>query len=115
MTGGEEALKSDKLGRVRRPRGKREEILDAFERSGVSGVEFARMVGIKYPTLASWIQRRGRTKTTPQIRFLEAEMPQALPAIPPLDLELPGGVRLRLMSPAQIPLVAQLLRSLGPC
>ena len=115
MTGRVEPLKSDKLGRVRTPCAKRDEILDAFERSGVSGVEFARMAGIKYPTLASWIQKRGRTKATPQVRFLEAEVPRTLPAIPPLDLELPGGVRLQLMNPAQIPLVAQLLRSLGPC
>lgn len=30
-------LKKDGLGRVRMPVGKREEILDAFERSGMSG------------------------------------------------------------------------------
>ena len=47
MTGGVEPLKSDQLGRVRTPVAKREEILDAFERSGVSGAEFARLTGIK--------------------------------------------------------------------
>jgi DNA-binding transcriptional regulator YiaG len=51
-------LKRDVLGRVRTPRAKREEILDEFEGSGVSGAEFAELAGIKYPTLASWIRRR---------------------------------------------------------
>ena len=115
MTGRAEPLKSDKLGRVRTPVAKREEILEAFERSGVSGAEFARLTGIKYPTLANWVQRRARSKASPSVRFVEAELPPAQPEVPPLELELPGGVRLRLQEVAQIPLAVQLLRSLGPC
>jgi transposase-like protein len=122
MKGGSEPMKGDTLGRVRTPSAKREEILDAFERSGVSGVEFAALVGVKYPTLASWIQQRRRrggttagtssAKPVPEVRFLEAAVP-AGPA--PLELELPGGVRLRVTEPAQVPLVVALLRGLGPC
>jgi DNA-binding transcriptional regulator YiaG len=37
---------------------KREEIPDAFEKSGLSGVAFAALTGVKCPTLANWIQRR---------------------------------------------------------
>jgi hypothetical protein len=48
------------MGRVRLPRARREELLDEYERSGISGVQFAAYVGIKYSTLASWIQERGR-------------------------------------------------------
>ncbi len=36
-----EPLKTDRLGRVRTPLAKREEILEAFEESGASGMEFA--------------------------------------------------------------------------
>ena len=56
MTGRAEPLKSDKLGRVRTPVAKREEILDAFERSSVSAAEFARLTGIKAPTPANWVR-----------------------------------------------------------
>ena len=48
----------DTLGRVRTPREKREQILDEYERSGMSGAAFAALVGVKYSTLAWWIQRR---------------------------------------------------------
>jgi hypothetical protein len=51
-TGGPEPLKADALGRVRTPAAKRAEILAAFERSGVSGVEFAVLVWVKHPTFA---------------------------------------------------------------
>jgi transposase len=56
-----EIFKRDKMGRVRVPRARREALLDEYERSGISGVQFANYVGIKYSTLANWIQeRRGR-------------------------------------------------------
>jgi|GEM_PF-655014 transposase len=53
-----EILKIDTKGRVRTPREKQEEILHEFEASGMTGRQFARHVGIKYPTLMSWVQRR---------------------------------------------------------
>ena len=115
MTWEAEPLKADRLGQVRTSRGKREEILDEFERSGVSGAEFARLTGIRYPTLANWVQRRARSKASPPIRFVGAEMSRSVPLVPALELELPGGVRLRLLEAAQVPLAVQLLRSLGSC
>ena len=52
-------LKTDGLGRVRTPRERREQLLDEFERSGMSGVKFAEFVGLKYQTFATWwLQRR---------------------------------------------------------
>jgi DNA-binding transcriptional regulator YiaG len=62
MTDGPEPLKTDAVGRVRTPAAKRAEILAAFERSGVSGVEFAALIGVKYPTFASWLQARRRPR-----------------------------------------------------
>jgi hypothetical protein len=117
--GGPEPLKADALGRVRTPAAKRAEFLAAFERSGVSGAEFAALVGVKYSTFASWRQERRRPRGAPcvdgpKVRFLEAAVPAAK-ASPPMELELPGGARLRISAPAQVPLAVALLRGLGPC
>lgn len=111
-------LRADARGRVRMPAAKREEILEAFDRSGVSAAEFARLVGVKYPTLAGWLHRRRRrpgdagTDPRPKVRFVEAAV---TPTAVPVELELPGHVKLRLTDPAQVPLVVALLRGLGPC
>lgn len=43
----EQILKVDGAGRVRTPRAKQEEVLDGFERSGMTGMQFARHIGIK--------------------------------------------------------------------
>ncbi|MGB0745066.1 MAG: IS66 family insertion sequence element accessory protein TnpA, partial [Opitutales bacterium] len=51
-------LKTDRLGRVRMPCEKREQILDRFESSGMSGQAFARQIGVKYTTFAGWVQKR---------------------------------------------------------
>jgi len=55
-------LKTDDRGRVRTPVDRREALLDEFERSGVSGMKFAQLAGIKYATFANWIQKRRRTR-----------------------------------------------------
>jgi DNA-binding transcriptional regulator YiaG len=55
-----EIFKRDTMGRVRVSRARREALLDEYERSGISGVQFANYVGIKYSTLANWIQKRQR-------------------------------------------------------
>ena len=78
---GSKILKTDALGRVRTPAARHEQLLDEFERSGVSGAKFAGLTGLKYQTFASWVQRRRRGPTaranTPgdpasTVRWLEA-------------------------------------------
>ena len=56
--GSGEIFKRDKRGRVRVPKARREMLLDEWERSGGSAAQFADYVGIKYSTLANWIQKR---------------------------------------------------------
>ena len=53
-----EIFKRDTRGRVRVPKARREMLLDEWERSGGSAAQFADYVGIKYSTLANWIQKR---------------------------------------------------------
>jgi len=115
-------LKVDAEGRVWTPAEKREEILREFDRSGASGVEFARMIGVKYPTFAGWLRRRGaraagarrrgRPKKEP-VQFVEATIP--VRPTEPLVVELPRSVRVRITAAGQIPLVLELLRSLESC
>ena len=57
-----EILKVDVLGRVTVPKEKREELLDTFEASGMSGAQFAQHHGIHVQTFASWIQKRRRAR-----------------------------------------------------
>lgn len=109
----------DTRGRVRTSREQRRLILDEFERSGVSAVEFARRSGLKYSTLAGWRQRHRRSKRpgpVRPVRLLEAVLPAASrPALsvrPTLPVLLPGGARLELTCAAQLPLAAALLREL---
>lgn len=55
-------LKRDVLGRVTLPAAQREALLDEFERSGLMGRPFAKLLGVNYPTFASWIQKRRRAR-----------------------------------------------------
>ena len=122
MPGGAPLLKIDAKGRVWTPAEKRAEILREFDRSGASGVEFARLIGVKYPTFAGWIRRRGarpgdgrrrgRPKKEP-VQFVEATIPGR--PTEPVVVELPREVRVRITAAGQIPLVLELLRSLESC
>lgn len=124
-------LKTDVLGRVRTPRERQEQLLDEFERSGLSGQKFAALVGVKYPTFATWAQKRRRqrgaypvaevpVKTPKQLRWLEAVVEEAQgrgdrnPLA--LMLELPGGAKVQINDAQQAALAAVLLRALAtPC
>ena len=111
---GETLLKTDVLGRVKTPSARREELLDEFARSGLSGQKFAALVGVKYQTFATWAQRRRKTvrPAAKPLRLLEAvvEQPEVRPA---LVLHLPGGTRVEITAEQQVKLAAALVRSLA--
>jgi hypothetical protein len=119
----ETILKTDMLGRVKMPLARREQLLDEFERSGLSGQKFAAVVGVKYPTFATWAQKRRRqrgaypaVKRPKQLRWLEAVVEPNAGDKGPLALELPGGVRVEIKDVQQAVLAAALLRALTtPC
>jgi len=123
----EVVLKTDSKGRIQTPAARREQLLDEFERSGLSAAKYAALLGIKYQTFATWAARRrkARPPQTPAapsdpVRWLEAVVQEA--STPPataaatLTLHLPGGAHLELAHPQQLPLAAALLRALAqPC
>ncbi len=128
-----EVLKQDARGRVRTSAPRREALVDEFERSGASGVKFARLAGIKYATFANWVlQRRKRRAAvgappdaTPGVndavakagplRLLEAVLEGGGRAEQPsagshgLVIELPGGSRMLVGSPVQLEMAAELV------
>jgi hypothetical protein len=111
-------LKVDQRTRVRRTAGQREELLAAYERSGLSGPQFAAATGVKYQTLAGWARRRRQggtatpVKQSRPIKWVEAVMEQA--AGPGgLKLQLPGGVMAEVVDEKQAVLAAVLIRTLA--
>ena len=79
MNEAEQLLKVDVAWRVGTPRARREAPLDEFERGGAPAADFARLVGMKYPTFASWVQQRRRAgaawgvgPTVAPVRWTEA-------------------------------------------
>lgn len=135
----EELLRVDALGRVRTTKERREGLLDEFERSGVVAAEFVRMVGIKYSTFASWVQKRRRARGGYRALFQAAAAATSRAALPgpcfveakvergsagpgsvaTLRVELPCGVRMEIADGSQASLAAALLRALAaearPC
>jgi len=112
---------TDTKGRLRVSKAQRREILAALARSGESLPRFARRTGLKYSTLANWVQHSRRTKDAgqpPRLRLLEAVVASAPVAAAgvPLVLQLPGGVRLEVADEKQAVLAASLVRALTkPC
>jgi DNA-binding transcriptional regulator YiaG len=127
----QEVLKTDVLGRVKTPAERREQVLDEFERSGLSGQKFAELIGVKYQTFATWVQKRRRqrgpykalkapARAVDQVQWLEAVVEQAQAANgtkhPAAIVQLPGGARVEVVDAKQAALVAALLRALEkPC
>jgi len=97
----------------------RQLILAEFERSGVSAAAFAQRAGLKYSTLAGWLQRYRRTKAPRRraspLRLLEAVVAEVQSSDPnsSLSLQLPDGTRLEIHNPKQAALAADLLRALA--
>lgn len=117
-----EVLKQDRRGRVRVPKERREALLEEFGRSGLSAAGFARMAGIKYATFANWVQQRRKrgggeamAGGGPPLRLLEAVVEECSAQRPEtsraagLLVELPGGCRLRVETPVQLAMAAELI------
>ena len=111
----ERVLKVDEAGRVWTPRELRDGVLDEFERSGMPATQFAKRLGVKYPTFVSWVQRRRRERGAgDKLRWVEATV--AAPKVPPrkaLTVHFPGGARVEVGDVGQAKMAAVLLRELS--
>jgi transposase-like protein len=113
----------DTKGRVRASKEQRRVILAEFERSGVSAARFAKQTGLKYSTLAGWLQRYRRSKPrgrARQVRLLEAVVEQAGnrdgQSRSGLVVEFASGARMEINNTNQAALAAELLQALAkPC
>ena len=122
MEPGSEILKVDEVGRIQTPPEKREALLAEYERSGMTGAQFARFSGVRYATLMYWLQRRrkeaGRSEqmATPgpdHPRWLEARVEGEVPKSENLVVEMGGGVRMLVGNRTQAALAGELLRAMG--
>jgi hypothetical protein len=137
MMGADQIVKMDRMGRVKTPRERREALLAEFDRSGMSGQQFAKWAGIKYGTFITWVQKRRKASVPPtddkpasgesksEVRWVEAVMENTA-AQPPttkapsgvMIVQGSGGVRLELSEERHVLWAAKLLRHLevpGPC
>lgn len=118
-------LVQDARGRVRTPREKREEIVDEYEKSGMSGVAFAAMVGVKYPTLAWWVQQRRKGQAAvasapagqAPVRWVEAvaesEPMGTAPSGRGMRVQIGAAVRVEVVNGQQARWVGEMLRAMG--
>ena len=122
MEPGSEILKVDEVGRIQTPPEKREALLAEYDRSGMTGAQFARFSGVRYATLMYWLQRRrqeagrGQQVITPgpdQPRWLEARVEGEVPKSENLVLEMGGGIRMLVGNRTQAVLAGELLRAMG--
>ena len=122
MESGSEILKVDEVGRVRTPPERREAMLAEYERSGMTGAQFARFVGVRYSTLMYWLQKRRKeagqseqmvTPRQDHPGWLEARVEGEVPKSENVVVEMGGGVRMLVGNRAQAALAGELLRAMG--
>ena len=122
MEPGSEILKVDEVGRVRTPPEKREAMLAEYDRSGMTGAQFARFVGVRYSTLMYWLQRRrketgqGEQVAAPRQdhpRWLEARVEGEVPKSENIVVEMGGGIRMLIGNRTQAALAGEVLRAMG--
>jgi hypothetical protein len=124
-------LSQDARGRVLISRERRESLLEEYDRSGMSGVKFAQYVGIKYSTLAYWLQSRRRHRRREKLLlkagaetgagkstggWIEAVVEEGSPPRVPagaLRIYFAGGAYAQISSAGEAVLAAELLGRLG--
>jgi transposase-like protein len=107
-------------GRLRYTAGQRQELLEAFDRSGLSAMAFCRQHGVSYQTFIAWLRKRGQSGESlpPGVPAFAEVMLQEPPPAPSsaLRIVLPCGTALEVASRAALPLAAELLQTLRrPC
>jgi transposase-like protein len=107
-------------GRLRYTPAQRGELLEAFDRSGLSAMAFSRQHGVSYQTFIAWLRKRRQSGEAllPGVPAFAEVMLQEPPPTPcaALRIVLPCGTALEVSSRAALPLAAELLQTLRrPC
>lgn len=120
-------IKTDRIGRIHVKAEHREALLDKFEQCGMSGLQFAKLHGIKYTTFANWRQqRRIKLNDYPVITteapselvdslaevVIEAQSSTSESPPPHLQIDLGGGVSLNIQTDAELGLAVKLINQL---
>ena len=125
VQGESEVVKVDRRGRMHISRERRQRLLEEFDQSGLSAPQFAKVAGLKYQTLASWLQRRreaselspagGSLAKGSTIQWLEATVASARTQpsaeVCKLGVRLPSGAVVEVSEAAQIPLAVAFVRA----
>lgn len=106
--------KRDRVGRTITPASRREELVGAWQCSGLTQAEFARREGVRYPTFASWVQQQRVAKGTqpsavPKVRFAEVQLPATV-GTPTVEVRLADGTLVRGASVHEVLAVVRALR-----
>ena len=116
-------IRRDARGHVCYTKEYREDVLNAFEKSAMTGVQFAEHCGVKYQTLIGWVKRRRKARQQAaenkaeepdgEPKFLLAEVRGEDPPTKGLRVRLPGGAVASVSCGAEVPLLVELIRALG--
>lgn len=107
-------------GRLRYSREQRQDLLEAFDRSGQSAMAFSRQHGVSYQTFIAWVRKRrecGESLAPDASAFAEVVVRQpTADCAAALRIVLPCGTIIEVASRAALPLAAELLSTLRrPC
>ncbi|HVU08532.1 MAG TPA: IS66 family insertion sequence element accessory protein TnpB [Verrucomicrobiae bacterium] len=98
---------------MKTPLARREQLLNEFGRSGLTGKKFAELVGVRYQTFANWAQKQRRAriaypaiKRPKQLHKAEMVVEPNNSDKNPLVLELPGGAKVEIGDEQQAALTA---------
>ncbi len=83
-----------------------QEILDSYSKSRLSQKKFCKEAGISSATLYNWLRRSRESSVSGFVPVVSAPSREA---VHPLELEYPGGVKLRVSS-ADLKLLSHLIR-----
>lgn len=97
------------------------EVVEEYERSGLTQAEFVERRGVALSTLQSWLRRRRAQRAGP-VRLVPVEVMPTPPSATPapegstaLEVVVPGGVRLCIAPGTDVGYVAQLVEALRTC
>lgn len=127
-----EIVKTSKAGHILTSRQRRQELLEEFDKSGLSAPKFVELAGIKYPTFMTWLHQRRLKQSavspavsapakSPTGLWLETVIEKAQVSGPgnssALILRLPSGAAVEISTATQAALAASFVRAWenAPC